>query len=94
METTIIIEDEVLTELNAEVERRRGATFETVVNETLRLGLQAKQNPSVQATPSEPQSEQADRHFKVHARAMGKMPDLNYDKISSLIEQIEGANHR
>lgn len=98
METTITIEDDVFAKLSAEVERR-DATLKEIVNETLRLGLQAKQaerqpDSAVQKSLSTPQIEQADEHFKVHARAMGGMPNLNYDKISELIEHIEGEQHR
>lgn len=75
METTITIEDDVLAKLNAEVKLRRGATFKEIVNETLRLGLQAKQT-----VPP----------FKIRARAMGKRTNLNYDKTSELLEIIEG----
>lgn len=77
METTIVIDDDIVAKLESEMQKRDGATFKEIVNETLRLGLQ---------------SQQQKHSFKVRARSMGIQKDLNYDKIGELIERIEGEN--
>jgi hypothetical protein len=82
MRTTITLDEDVEKKLDAEVRRRRGATFKDVVNELLRIGLQTKQE--LKAT----------ERFKVKARSMGVMPGLNYDNIADLVEHLEGASHK
>lgn len=74
METTITIEDDVFAKLSAEAKRRNDATLKDIINETLRLGLQANQ---------------VVKPFKVRARAMGNRASYNFDKISELLDQIE-----
>ncbi|HEX8266298.1 MAG TPA: hypothetical protein VF596_12895 [Pyrinomonadaceae bacterium] len=74
METTIVIDDDIVAKLEGEMRQRDGATFKEIVNETLRLGLQAKQT-------SKP--------FKIRPHSMGKRENLNYDKINELLETIE-----
>ena len=74
METTIVIDDDIVAKLENEMRQRNDATFKEIVNETLRLGLQAKE---------------ANQPFKIRARSMGKRGELNYDKINELLETIE-----
>jgi hypothetical protein len=81
MRMTITLDDDVATELHAEVRQRRDATLNDVVNEMLRSGLLARREHSVSP-------------FAVEARSMGIMPGLDYDNIGELVEQIEGANHK
>lgn len=76
------MDEDVEKKIDAEVRRRKGATFKEVVNETLRIGLLTQRE--LKAT--EP--------FMVKARAMGVTPGLNYDNVSDLIEHVEGANHK
>lgn len=82
MRTTITLDEDVVRKLDAEVRRRKGATFKDVVNELLRIGLQTKQE--LKAT----------ERFKLKARPMGVMPGLNYDNIGELVEHLEGASHK
>jgi hypothetical protein len=78
--TTLTLDKDVAAKLKAEA-RRSGRTFKEVVNQALRIGLNARADPAI--TP-----------FVVRARPMGARPGLNYDKISELIEQVEGPYHR
>lgn len=80
MRTTLTLDKDVAAKLKAEA-RRSGRTFKDVVNEALRIGLNARTDLTI--TP-----------FVVQARPMGARPGLNYDKISELIEQVEGPYHR
>lgn len=82
MRTTITLDKDVEKKLDAEIRRRKGATFKDVVNETLRIGLLTKR----QLNRAEP--------FKVKARPMGVMPGLDYDNVSDLVEHLEGASHK
>ena len=67
--------------VKAEV-RRTGHTFKQTVNDLLLAGLTRR--AQVRAV----------KPFKVHARAMGLRPGLNFDKISELLDQLEGPFHR
>ncbi len=82
MRTTITLDEDVEKKLDAEVRRRKGATFKDVVNETLRIGLLTKH----ELKAGEP--------FKVKAHPMGLVPGLNYDNIGELVEHLEGATHK
>lgn len=81
MRTTLTLDEDVAAKVKAEV-RRSGRSFKAVVNDTLRLGLNARKA----AKPTKP--------FVVQTRPMGLKPGLNFDKISELIEQLEGPLHR
>ena len=81
MRTTLTLDDDIAAKLNAEV-RRSGKSFKDVVNEFLRIGLNARQ----ELKTSEP--------FKVRARKLGTHHGLNYDNIGELLEQIEGPRHK
>ncbi|MBI2879279.1 MAG: DUF2191 domain-containing protein [Candidatus Rokubacteria bacterium] len=75
--TTLTLDEDVAVKLKAEV-RRGGLTFKQAVNHFLRLGLASRRS-----TPK-PQP------FRVRARALGLRPGLDYDRISTLIERLEG----
>jgi hypothetical protein len=77
MRTTLTIDDDIAAKLKSKVKKSKDKSFKEVVNETLRLGLMAEQE-----TPIKP--------FKIKARNLGAHPGLNFDKISELLEQIEG----
>jgi hypothetical protein len=62
--------------------RRSGRSFREVVNEALRVGLNARRK------------QQPDRPFRVRARALGLRPGLSYDNVSELLEQIEAPGHK
>ena len=81
MRTTLTLEDDVASRLQAEM-RRSGKGMKDLVNEYLRLALNAKRS----APESKP--------FRVRPSAMGSMPGLNYDNVSELLEQLEGPAHR
>lgn len=82
MRTTLTLDEDVAAKLKSEV-RRSGRSFRDVVNDTLRRGL-AGRRPSTEQQP-----------FKVAARDLGELrPGLSLDKISELVEQVEGPLHR
>jgi hypothetical protein len=80
MRTTLSLDDDVARLLEKE-SRKSGASFKEVVNRLLRLGLMAATNP-----PRKP--------FVVAPRKLGLPPDLNYDNVAELLEELEGPAHR
>ena len=80
MRTTLTLDEDVAAKLKSEA-RRTGRSFKETVNELLRAGL--AQNRAKQHTP-----------LKIHAKHMGVRPGLDYDRISRLIEEVEGPTHR
>jgi hypothetical protein len=82
MRTTLTLDDDLAFRLQAE-SRRTGKSFKTVVNEYLRAGLARLQ--TTQAAPP----------FVVEPVHLGApIPGLSYDRVSSLLQEIEGADHR
>ena len=82
MRTTLTIDDDVAARLAAEA-RRSGRPFKVLVNEVLRAGL-AKQRPT-----------QRPQRFQVEPHDLGGLrPGLSLDKIGTLLEEIEGTQHR
>jgi hypothetical protein len=79
--TTLTLDDDVATKLKAEV-RRSGRPFKELVNDLLRSALSSRRQPPAAAP------------FRVRARPLGLRPGLDYDRISHLIDQIEGPSHR
>jgi hypothetical protein len=79
--STLTIDDDIAALVEAEV-RRSGRPYKAVVNELLKLGLATKRRP------------QAARAFKVTPRAMGLGAGRSYDKISTLLEELEGPDHK
>jgi hypothetical protein len=77
--TTLTLDKDVAAKLKAEV-RRSGRTFKEVINEALRLGLNNRTAVPV-------------GRFVVRARPMGSRPGLSYDRVSELVEQVEGPYH-
>ncbi len=75
------LEEDVVAKLRAEM-RRSGRSFKEVVNEFLRLGLTMHR----ERKPGKP--------FIVRARPLGLRAGLDYDKISELVEHLEGPLHR
>jgi hypothetical protein len=78
--TTLTIEDDVMSRLNAEA-RRTGKPFKAVVNEALRRGLDG-----TGSAPREP--------YRVRSKPMGLRPGLDLDDIEGLLDRIEGPNRR
>ena len=82
MRTTVTIDDDVATKLEAEMRRQRSSNFKQILNDVLRRGLLVRR----ELTDSKP--------FRVRARRMGKMQGLNYDNVGELLEHLEGAEHK
>ena len=81
MRTTLTLDDDVADALKTEA-RRSGRPFKAVVNELLRAALHLRRKH--RAIPP----------FKVHPRPLGVRPGLDYDRITELVEQLEGPLQR
>ena len=84
MRTTITLDDDVALTVKEEMRAGEGKTFKEAVNELIRLGRYHKLRD--EAEPRKP--------FKVRAKNLGVYAHLNYDKISELLDEIEGPFHR
>lgn len=82
MRTTVTIDDDVVTKLQAEMRRQRSGNFKQVLNDVLRRGLLVRR----ELTASKP--------FRVRARRLGKMQGLNYDNVGEMLETLEGPEHK
>ena len=61
--------------------RKTGRSFRDTINACLRAGLSMrKQSAAAQA-------------FRVKARDMGLRPGINIDKVSTLLDDLEGPEH-
>jgi len=81
MRTTLTLDDDLISKINAEM-KRSGKSFKETVNDFLRVGISTRRE--LRSSDS----------FKVKARDMGVRPGLNYDNIGELLEEIEGPAHR
>jgi hypothetical protein len=79
--TTLTLDEDVAAKLKAEA-RKTGRPFKETVNACLRAGLSLKK-PAKAAMP-----------FSVQPHDMGLRPGVNLDKISTLLDEIEGPEHR
>ena len=77
MRTTLTLDDDVGAKLRQEM-RRSGRPFKQVVNEFLRLGLNARREL------------QPRRKFTVRTRPLGLPPGLSYDNVEELLDQLDG----
>lgn len=84
MRTTITLDDDVAKSIKDEMRSGDGKTFKEAVNELIRLGRYHK--AEINDTRRKP--------FKVHSKNMGVHPNVEYDNISDLLEEIEGPFHR
>lgn len=82
MRTTITLDDDVAEKLQTEMRRRRTTNFKETLNDVLRRGLLVRREIA------------STKPFKVHARRLGNKPGLNYDNVSEMLEQLEGASHK
>ena len=82
MRTTVTIDDDVATKLQAEMRRRRSGNFKQLLNDVLRRGLLVRRELA------------ASKPFRVRPRRMGKMQGLNYDNVGEMLEYLEGAEHK
>lgn len=81
MRTTLTIDDDVLDRARS-LASRLHSPFRRVVNEALRVGLQAVEEPA------------QGRPYHTRARKMGLQAGRNLDNIQELIAQIEGEDQR
>ena len=83
MRTTLTIDEDVARLVDDEV-RRSGESFKGTVNRLLRLGLGASCRP------------EAVEPFVVapFPLGVGEMLDRHHGKVSSLIDEVEGPDHR
>lgn len=81
MRTTVTIDDDVATELQAEMSRQRCRNFDQLLNDVLRQGLVRRELAAA-------------KPFRVRARRMGKVQGLNYNNMGELLEYLEGAKHK
>lgn len=84
MRTTITLDEDVALTVKKEM-RECGKTFKESVNDLIRCGRYFKQNGTLKNTR---------KPFKVRSFKMGFHKHLDYDKISELLEEIEGPMHR
>jgi hypothetical protein len=79
--TTLTLDEDLAAKLKAEA-RKTGRPFKETVNACLRAGLSLrKPAQKVQA-------------FRIRPHDMGIQPGVSLDKISTLLDQIEGAERR
>ncbi len=81
MRTTLNIDDDVLDKAKTVATKFR-KPFRQVVNEALRTGLKAVEDP--------PQT----RPYRTRPHKMGLKTGRNLDNIQALLSQIEGEDHR
>ena len=81
MRTTLTLDDDVAHELDLEV-RRSGRSFKEAVNDLLRRALRSRERPAPR------------KRFVVRARDLRRRPGVEYQSVSSLLEQIEGPTNR
>jgi hypothetical protein len=81
MRTTLTIDDDVLDRARALAGRLR-SPFRHVVNEALRAGLQAVEEPATS------------RPYHTRPHRLGLKAGRSLDNIQELIAQIEGEEHR
>ena len=81
MRTTLTIDDDVLDKARA-LAGRLHSPFRRVVNEALRAGLRAVEEPA------------RSRPYHTHPRRLGLKAGRSLDNIQELIAQIEGEEHR
>lgn len=81
MRTTLTIDDDVLDRARAVAGRLR-SPFRRVVNEALRAGLQAVEEPA------------RSRPYHTRPHKLGLKAGRSLDNIQELIAQIEGEEHR
>jgi len=79
--TTLTLDEDIAPKLKAE-SRKTGRPFRDTVNACLRAGLTLRK-----------QGDSA-RPFRVKARDLGLRPGINIDKVSALLDELEGHEHK
>lgn len=83
MRTTVTLDEDVTCTVKEEMRKGEGKTFKQALNDLVRRSRHVSENGPPRRKP-----------FKVKARSLGVYPHLNYDKISELIEELEGPFHK
>jgi hypothetical protein len=78
--TTLTIDDDIASLLKKEM-RQSGGSLKETVNRYLRLGLATAKR-------------QDRKPFVVEPFTLGLPPGMSYDKVSELLEMLEGPEHR
>ena len=81
MRTTLVIDDDVLDRARSVAERLH-TPFRQVVNEALRAGLKAVEEPA------------SSHPYSTHPRKLGLRTGKSLDNIQELLAHIEGEGHR
>ena len=81
MRTTLTLDEDVAAKLKAE-SRKTGRPFRETVNVCLRAGLSVRKQVA------------SARPFQVKARDMRLSPGINLDKVSALLEELEGPENK
>lgn len=81
MRTTLTLDDDVVAKVRQRC-RHTGLPFKTVINEVLRLGLNAEQILAPRQA------------FQIQARALGLRPGMRLDNVAELLEQVEGPAYK
>lgn len=77
MRTTLTLDDDLARKLK-DIARRADRSFKDVVNETLRRGLQAGDEPIDRPPP-----------FEVEPKACGLRPGIDVYKLNQLVDELE-----
>ena len=81
MRTTLTLDEDVAAKLKAEA-RKTGQPFKVTVNACLRAGFSVKS------------SGESSKPFRVKPYALGLRSGVNIDKISTLLDELEGPEHK
>lgn len=82
MRTTLTLEDDIAVRLERE-RRRRGVPFKTLVNEVLRTGLDALQNPRVKGA-----------RYRTRGWDLGPSLVGSLDNVEEALSRGEGEGHK
>jgi len=82
MRTTMTLEKDVAARLD-QVARRRKVPLKTIVNQALRAGLDALENPAGNATP-----------FRTTGLDLGPSLVGSLDDVAGVLARVEGETHR
>lgn len=81
MRTTLTLDEDVAAKLKAEA-RKTGQPFKVTVNACLRAGLGVRS------------ASQSSKPFRVKPYTLGLRPGINVDKISTLLDELDGPEHK
>lgn len=82
LKTTITLDEDIASAIETEMRLRPDAKREEIITELIKIGIKANQKSKSVS------------QFKVRARSMGIRPELNYDKVGILLDEVEGITHK